>query len=86
MRTAVLVAGAAALALALSVLYYVAEERVERSPADPVRIMGALLGTAACVFAASTVLRWRSKTGVTVPVIPLFTVVLSVTLLRVERP
>lgn len=83
--TAGLGAAVFSLALALSVVYYVAEERVEALPVDPVRVMGALLGVATLVYGVAFVLLWQNKAGWTVPVSPLFMALFAVVLLRIDR-
>lgn len=81
------VAAAALLlaAVALSVAYYLREERVESMRVDPVRLMGGLLTAAGVATAVATVVLWRYQTGLTVPVGVFFQLFLGVTLLRVER-
>lgn len=73
------------LALLLSVAMYVNEERVEAGPVDPVRAMGALLGLGSLLLAASTYLFWQVVPGVPIPVGVVVLLVLSATLLTVER-
>lgn len=73
-------------ALALSVVYYLREERVEAGPVDPVRLMGGLLTGGAVVYAVATYLiATRGLPGVPVPVGVVLLLVLGVVLLRVER-
>lgn len=73
-------------ALALSVVYYLREERVESGPVDPVRLMGGLLTGAAVAYAVATYLvATRGLPGVPVPVGVVLLLVLGIVLLRVER-
>ncbi|MFC6942910.1 TIGR04206 family protein [Salinirubellus sp. GCM10025818] len=75
-----------ALALALSVVYYAADERLEaRLPVDPVRLMGGLLLATAVVLSASIVMLWTSYLGRAVPVGVLFLYAFGYLLLVVER-
>jgi uncharacterized protein (TIGR04206 family) len=74
-----------AVALVLSVAYYVDEERIEGLPVDPVRLMGGLLALGALVHTASLALFWRYQLGLTVPVGLVVMWLLAGTLLRVER-
>jgi hypothetical protein len=79
--------GAAVLALALllSVAYYLREERLEAGPVDPVRVMGGLLGVGGVVLAASTYfLVTRGFPGYPVPTVAV-TLVLAGVLLTVDR-
>lgn len=79
-------AGVLALALLLSVVYYVADERLEdRLPVDPVRLMGGLLLATAVVLSAATVMLWRSYLGGAVPVGVVFCYAFGYLLLTVER-
>ena len=79
-------AGVFALALALSVVYYAADERLEeRLPVDPVRLMGGLLLATAVVLSASTVMLWTSYLGRAVPVGVLFLYLFGYLLLVVDR-
>jgi uncharacterized protein (TIGR04206 family) len=74
------------LALALSVVYYAADERLEeRLPVDPVRLMGGLLLATAVLLSASTAMLWGSFLGRAVPVGVPFLYVLGYLLLVVER-
>lgn len=74
------------LALALSVAYYVYDDRLEeRSPVDPVRAMGGLLVAAAVPLAVATYYLASGLVGYTVPVGTLFMFVLGGLLLVVER-
>lgn len=82
-----------AVAVAVSVVYYLREEGLERRLAgvlghragDPVRLLGALLAAAGLGFLAAFALLWRSYVGLTVPVGALFVPVFGAILLRVER-
>lgn len=92
MRLASVAWGAAALALlgsfAVSVALYRREERLEaRSPVDPVRLIGLLLGVATVATAAATVFYYleRDLAGLPIPVGVVVMGALSVVLLRVER-
>ncbi|MFC7138839.1 hypothetical protein ACFQMA_03185 [Halosimplex aquaticum] len=82
---AVAAAALFALPLGFSIAYYLAEERVEGLPVDPVRVMGGLLAATAVVYGVATALLWQHKAGLTLPVSPLFLAVFGVTLLRIER-
>lgn len=74
------------LAVALSLVYYRYDERLEaRSPVDPVRVMGGLLFGAAFPLAGATYFVHSGGRGVTVPVGVLFMLVLGGLLLLVER-
>lgn len=78
-------AGVFTLALLLSVAYYRYDERLEeRSPVDPVRVMGVLLVASAVVLSASW---WyvRRELSLTVPVGVLFMYLLGGLLVFVER-
>lgn len=73
------------VAFVLSVVYYLREEDVEeRLPADPVRVLGALLLATALPGAYATVLL-QVLPGVSVPVGVLFLAVFGVVLLTVDR-
>jgi len=80
-------AGAAvfALALAFSVLYYVADERVESFRLDPVRTLGGSLLVSGLCFVVAFALLWRNHEGITIPVGVLFLLVFGAVLLRTER-
>lgn len=73
------------LAVALSLVYYARESRVEAGPVDPVRLMGVLLTLAGALLVGSTVLLWRGYFGTTVPVGALIVLALGALLVRVER-
>lgn len=74
-----------ALTLLLAAAYYVAEERIEDGPVDPVRLMGGLLTLTGVGFAAATVVLLAEYGGLTVPIGALIVPALGVLLLRVER-
>jgi uncharacterized protein (TIGR04206 family) len=79
-------AGVFALALAFSVVYYLAEERVEALPVDPVRVVGALLGVTGVVLAAATVLLFtRGFPGVPIPLGVVFFLLFGGVLLTIDR-
>ena len=81
-------AGAAVvlLALALSVVYYAREARVEAGPVDPVRLTGVLLVAAGVALGAATVLlATRGIPGLPLPLGVVAELALGVALLRVER-
>ena len=74
------------LALALSFVYYVYDDRLEaRSPVDPVRLMGGLLVASAVLYTGATFFVSSGFVGITVPVGVVFMYVLGGTLLFVER-
>jgi uncharacterized protein (TIGR04206 family) len=77
--------GVVAAAVAVSLLYYLDEERVESWRFDPVRLLGGLLVAAGTVLLVATGILWWSQGGVVVPVGVLFQLGLGVVLLRVER-
>ena len=82
------VLGAAVLtvAVATSLVYYRYEGRLEeRSPVDPVRLLGGLLLAAAVPLAGATYFVHAGLVGVTVPVGVVFLAVLGGLLLVVER-
>lgn len=74
-----------ALALGLSVVYYLREERVEASPLDPVGTMGVLLGLGSVVLGAATVLLFQGYGGLTLPVGVPLTLALAAALLLADR-
>ncbi|MFB6184217.1 MAG: hypothetical protein ABEI96_06640 [Haloarculaceae archaeon] len=76
-------AGVVALAVALSVVYYGFEERVEASPVDPVRLMGGLLVVGALVHTVSLYLFFQAQPTYPVGVVLMW--VLAAVLLGVER-
>ena len=74
------------VAAAVSLVYYFYEERVEATPVDPVRALGALHLLAGGVFAAATYLvATRGFPGYSVPVGALLFLGFGVLLLTVER-
>lgn len=79
---------AVAAAFVVSIALYLREETVEaKLPADPVRLIGGLLGVATLALAAASVLYFfdRDLGGIPIPVGVLIMGALSVALLRVER-
>lgn len=73
---------------AVSVAFYLREEAfVERSPVDPVRLIGGLLAVATGATAAASVLYYleRDLAGVPIPIGVLIMGALATALLRVER-
>jgi uncharacterized protein (TIGR04206 family) len=81
-------AGAAvfAVAVGVSVVYYLAEERVEALPVDPVRLIGGLLGLTGVVLAVATyLLVTRGFPGVPLPVGVAFLFVFAGVLLTIDR-
>lgn len=74
-----------ALAVLLSVAYYVDEARVEAAPVDPVRAMGVLLVLGGVALAAATALFVLRFPGLTVPVGSVFVPLFGVVLLAVDR-
>jgi len=81
----VVAAGVVAVAVALSVGYYLREERVESAPIDPVRVMGVLLLAGGGTFFVGTYLFLTNAPGITVPVGALVVPLFGVVLLRVDR-
>lgn len=82
------IAGAAVftVALALSLVYYVYDDRLEeRSPVDPVRVMGGLLIASAVPLTVATYYLATSLVGSTIPVGVPFMYVLGGLLLVAER-
>lgn len=76
------------VSFAVSIAFYLREAAVEsRLPADPVRLIGGLLGTATVALSAASVLYFldRDLAGIPIPVGVLVMGALSVALLRVER-
>jgi hypothetical protein len=74
------------LALALSIVYYVYEERLEaKAPVDPVRVMGVLLVGAGVPLAVGCYYLWVGLAVFTIPVGVLFMFFLGGSLLAVER-
>jgi hypothetical protein len=79
-------AGVVAVAVLFSLVYYLAEERVEALPVDPVRLMGGLLGLSGVVLALSTyLLVTRGFPGVPLPVGVVFLLVFAGVLLTIDR-
>lgn len=75
-----------AVAVALSVVYYAREDRVDASAVDPVRAMGVLLVATGVVLSVATyLLATRGFSGVPLPVGVVFLFVFGVLLLAVER-
>ena len=73
-------------ALALSVVYYVYDERLEAaSPVDPVRVMGGLLLATALPLTAATYYVSVGFSGITVPVGVVFMYLFGGLLLVVDR-
>lgn len=80
-------AGAAVFAVlvALSLVYYVAEDRIEAGPVDPVRVAGVGLLLTAVLLSYSTWLLWDAFPGTSIPIGVLFLYVLGGLLVLVER-
>lgn len=79
-------AGIFAVAFCFSIAYYLAEDRVEALPLDPVRLMGALLGLSGLGFAAATyLLVTRGFPGFPIPVGVVFLLVFAGVLLTIDR-
>ena len=79
---------AVAAAFAVSLAFYLREEALQdRLSADPVRLIGGLLGMAAASLAAASVLYFfdRDLGGIPIPIGVVVMGALSVALLRVER-
>lgn len=74
-----------AVALGLSVAYYLREERVEAGPIDPVSTLGGLLVLSGLVLGGATVLLYGVFPGVPIPLGILFMVGFGAVLLRAER-
>lgn len=75
-----------AVAVALSLAYYLREERVEALAVDPVRLMGGLLGLTGVVFAAATYLLYaRGLPGIQIPAGVVFLLLFAGLLLSAER-
>lgn len=73
------------LPLALSIVYYADEARVESWPFDAVRALGGLLVASGALLGVSSVLLFQNQTGTTVPIGTLVQLGLGVILLRAER-
>ena len=71
--------------LAVSVVYYFDEGRVEGLAVDPVRLQGALLVLVGLVFAAATLVLWQQTPGATLPIGTVFFLIFGAILLRVDR-
>lgn len=81
-------AGAALVSVAVlvSLIYYLEEERVEAGPVDPVTLIGGLLTVAGVVLAAASYLFVaRGIPGYPIPVGTVLLLVLGTILLRVDR-
>jgi hypothetical protein len=75
-----------AVAVALSLVYYFREERVESLALDPVQLMGALLGITGLVFVVATYLLYtRGFPGIPVPAGVVLILLFSGLLLSAER-
>lgn len=75
-----------AVAFVFSIVYYVAEARVEALPVDPVRVLGTLLGLTGVVLAVSTyLLVTRGFPGIPIPIGVLFFFLFGGVLLTIER-
>ncbi|AUV81366.1 hypothetical protein C2R22_06580 [Salinigranum rubrum] len=75
-----------AVAFVFSILYYLAEARVEALPVDPVRVVGALLGLTGVVLAAATyLLLTRGFPGIPIPLGVVFLLVFGGVLLTIDR-
>jgi hypothetical protein len=73
------------VAVALSVAYYLREERVEAGPVDPVSLLGGLLALSGATFLLANYLLTRSFPGVPVPLGALLVVGFGGLLLSAER-
>jgi uncharacterized protein (TIGR04206 family) len=71
--------------LVLSIVYYLAEDRLEALAVDPVRLQGGLLLLVGGILAVPTYILWTDLPGTTVPVGSLFLVVFGLVLLGVEQ-
>lgn len=78
-------AAVVALALALSVAYYLRETRLEASSVDPVWAMGGLLLGGSLVLGGATVLLFTGYPGLTLPVGVPLTLALAAALLFADR-
>lgn len=73
-------------AIALSIAYYLREERVEALRVDPVRLMGVLLGVSGLVFAVATYLLFtRGFPGIPIPIGVVLLLAFAGLLLSVQR-
>jgi uncharacterized protein (TIGR04206 family) len=73
------------LALAGSLIYYVAEDWVERQPADPVLILGSLLGLVGLTLTVAGVILFRFDAAAVVPAGGPIVLVLGYLLITVDR-
>jgi len=71
-------------ALALSVVYYADQDRLEAGRVHPVRVMGGLLATATVLFGIATVYVWTGFGGIQIPVGVVLLGLLAGVLLRAE--
>lgn len=78
-------AGVFGLAVLFSVAYYLAEQRIESGPVDPVRGLGAALVLSAVLLSVSTVMLLVGYGGLSIPVGVLFLYLFGGVLLVVER-
>jgi hypothetical protein len=75
-----------AVAVALSIVYYVREDAVEAGPVDPVRLMGGLLALSGTVLAGATALLvTRGFPGLPIPLGVVFLFAFGGVLLTIER-
>lgn len=74
-----------AVAVLVSLLYYVREAWVESWPVDPVRLLGSLLVVGGLLLSGAVVVLWRFQSGIVVPVGVLFQLGLGTVLLQVDR-
>lgn len=75
-----------AVAVALSLVYYADEDRVESWPLDPVRVLGGLLVLAGLVFAVATGVLLLHQSRATIPFGAVFLLAFGAILLtKVER-
>jgi uncharacterized protein (TIGR04206 family) len=73
------------LALAGSLIYYVAEDWVERQPADPVLILGSLLGLVGLTLTVAGFILFRFDAAAVVPAGGPIVLVLGYLLITVDR-
>jgi uncharacterized protein (TIGR04206 family) len=74
-----------AVALGLSIVYYLDEDRVQSLPVDPVRTLGGLLVASGFLLAGAYVLLVQHHLGTTLPVGLCLQLILGVVLLQTER-
>lgn len=74
-----------AVAFTVSLLYYADQERLDRLPVDPARLLGGLLVLTGLVLATGTVVLWQFQSGIILPVGVCFQLGLGGILLRAER-